>query len=84
MKLLSHAMIDDTKETSFPRNDLLPTISNDLQNDSNQGGHKSTPRFPTDEEIDEVEKRLLLSFAFKDDEEIERYRREMIYIVNQD
>lgn len=43
-----------------------------------------TPRFPTEEEIDAEEKRLLLSFAFKDEEEIERYRREMIFIINQE
>jgi len=47
-------------------------------------GHQAnlgTPRFPTDEEIEAEERRLLLSFAFKDQNEIEKYRREMNYII---
>jgi hypothetical protein len=41
-----------------------------------------TPRFPTDEEIEFEERKLLLSFAFKNEDEIETFRREMIIIVN--
>ena len=43
-----------------------------------------TPRFPTDEEIEAEERRLLLSFAFKDQDEIEKYRREMNHILSQE
>lgn len=43
-----------------------------------------TPRFPTDEEIEVEERRLLLSFAFKDQDEIEKYRKEMNYIICQE
>lgn len=42
----------------------------------------STPRFPTDDEIEQEERRLLLSFAFKDIDEIATFRREMTYIIN--
>jgi hypothetical protein len=47
----------------------------------NQQVNKGTPRFPTDDEIEAEERRLLLSFAFKDQNEIEKYRREMNYII---
>jgi hypothetical protein len=39
-----------------------------------------TPRFATDHEIEVAEKRLLLSFAFKDEEEEETYKKEISYI----
>jgi hypothetical protein len=41
-----------------------------------------TPRFPTDDEIEQEERRLLLTFAFKDTDEIATFRREMTYIMN--
>lgn len=44
----------------------------------------NTPRFATDKEIEDEEKKLLLSFAFKDSEEIDRYRKDMTFIINQE
>jgi hypothetical protein len=41
-----------------------------------------TPRFPTDEEIENEERKLLLSFAFKDEQEIDAFRKEMSLVVN--
>jgi len=41
-----------------------------------------TPRFPTDEEIEIEERRLLLSFAFKDEDEIATFKRDMSIVVN--
>ena len=43
-----------------------------------------TPRFPTDDEIEQEERRLLLTFAFKDKDEIATFRREITYIINQE
>jgi hypothetical protein len=43
-----------------------------------------TPRFATDEEIEREEKRLLLTFAFKDDDELERFKKDMNFIINQE
>lgn len=48
----------------------------------NSAFNQGTPRFATQEEIEEEEKKLLLSFAFKDKEEIENYRKEMLLIIN--
>ena len=41
-----------------------------------------TPRFPTNEEIEFEERKLLLSFAFKNEDEIQTFRREMSIVVN--
>ena len=41
-----------------------------------------TPRFPTEDEIEEEEKRLLMTFAFKDREELERFKKDMVLIIN--
>ena len=48
----------------------------------NQNRKSGTPRFPTEEEIEEEEKRLLMTFAFKDKEELDRFKKDMALIIN--
>eukprot|EP00347_Sterkiella_histriomuscorum_P018386 403345697 len=84
MKLLTHAMLDPSRiqagNTIQSSQDLEDQIQQ-FQRNNNGGG---TPRFPTDEEIEEQELKMLLTFAFKDEEEIDRFSREMTFIINQD
>ncbi len=83
MKLLTHALIGGDYSPNHMLNSLA--MSQDFaQEEIKMGaiGSGGTPRFATDEEIEKEEKKLLLSFAFKDDEEIDRFKKEMTFIIN--
>ena len=69
LKLLTHSLIEENKSSS-------------LVNDDKGLFRSDTPRFPNEEEIEFEERRLLLSFAFKDQIEIDRYRKEMQHLIS--
>lgn len=82
MKMLTHGLLDDCSPASKILNDPShPEYQKVLQVRFNGLG---TPRFPTDEEIEKEERRLLLTFAFKDQEEIELYQKEMSYVASKE
>lgn len=89
MKLVTHALIEETKEatTSLDIATSIDPSNPDYQKFLMMGlrpQNQGTPRFPTDEEIEAEERRLLLSFAFKDADEIEKYRKEMNHVISQE
>lgn len=55
--------------------------ANSIFRNSMMGGN-GTPRFATEKEIEDEEMRMLLSFAFKDKKDEEKYRKEIFYIRN--
>jgi hypothetical protein len=80
MKLVTQGLLEDLSPASKILNDPShPDYPIFLALKNNGMG---TPRFPTDEEIEFEERKLLLSFAFKDEVEIQTFRREMSIVVN--
>ena len=82
MKMLTHGLLEESSPASrILKDPSHPEYQKVLQAKINGMG---TPRFPTDEEIEKEERRLLLTFAFKDQEEIDLYQREMSYIASKE
>ena len=80
MKLVTKGLIEETKDPS-----IVSLRGSQLNAESTSNKARAmTPRFPTEEEIEEQEKKLLLSFAFKNEEEIEKFKREMAFIISQE
>jgi hypothetical protein len=82
MKMLTHGLLEDLSPASkILKDPSHPDYQKVLQAKLNGMG---TPRFPTDEEIEKEERRLLLTFAFKDEEEIELYQKEMSHVASKE
>lgn len=81
MKLVTHALIEENKDDTPSNHSNHPDGFDKFPNGFKSQG---TPRFPTDEEIETEERRLLLSFAFKDTDEIDKYRKEMNHMISQE
>lgn len=84
MKLLTHALLGNDQSPNHVRNSLAMSHEFFQEEIKQSSGTGNTPRFATDEEIENEEKKLLLSFAFKDNDEIEKFRKEMTFIINQE
>jgi hypothetical protein len=80
MKLVTRGLLEDQSPASAILGDPgHPDYQKILAIKKNGMG---TPRFPTEEEIEIEERKLLLTFAFKDEEEVDSFRKEMSIVVN--
>ena len=81
MKLVTQGLLHDQSPASKILNDPShPDYHKILALKNNNSS--CTPRFPTNEEIEVEERKLLLSFAFKNEDEIQTFRREMSLVVS--
>ena len=78
MKLLTRALIEESKSHHKQSCDSESSeVWDRLQKKLN-----GTPRFATGEEIENEEKRLLLTFAFKNQDEVDNFKRELSFVIN--